>query len=204
MAVGTLFDFLAGNAPVSIPAGPVPGGYCKVVPGSFVAGDLTVKETGPDGYTVTGISVAPSGRLVGVPDLPGKQVTVKLGSGVTETTFTNVRHIGWLEICKEGDTRGNFSFTISPSLASAGHCTVPAGACTPAIEVPSGTITITEVAVSGVTMLSCRTIPANRQVECDPRARTSTVQIVPGDISTQTIAFIENRGTGETMVGPVK
>ena len=197
VAVGTLFDFLADNAPVSVPAGPMPGGYCKVVPGSFAEGNLTVKETGPDGYTVTGISVRPSGWLVGAPDLPGKQVTVNLGSGITEVTFTNEWHIGWLEICKEGDTSGDFSFTLSPSLASAGPFTVPAGACTPAIEVPSGTITITEVAVSGVTMLSCRTIPADRQGECNPKARTSKVKIIPGDISTQTIAFIENRGIGE-------
>ena len=195
--VGTLFTFNVDGQTVTVPAGHAPGGYCAVA-GEFRPGsDVNILESLPDGYTVTGISVEPPGAIVGAPDLEGKQVTVNLGSGITEVTFTNEWHIGWLEICKEGDTSGDFSFTLSPSLASAGPFTVPAGACTPAIEVPSGTITITEVAVSGVTMLSCRTIPADRQGECNPKARTSKVKIIPGDISQQTVAFIENRGNVE-------
>ena len=42
-------------------------------------------------------------------------------------------------------------------------------------------------------MSGCATIPASRQGPCDPASMTSTVTVVAGDVSTQTIAVISNQ-----------
>lgn len=43
---------------------------------------------------------------------------------------------------------------------------------------------------------ACATLPGDRQLSCRPLTQTSTVAIAEGGISTQTIAFIQNRGFG--------
>jgi len=85
------------------------------------------------------------------------------GSGVTEVTFTNQRkndgRTGYLEICKAGDVKGNFTFTVSPG--GLGPFTVPAGACSPAIQVFAGNVTINE-APNNFGIIASATLPASR------------------------------------------
>jgi hypothetical protein len=89
VVVGTDFTFSAGSVVATVPAGPAPGGYCTVV-GSFpVAARLSVSEVVPRGLEVAAISVAPPARLVGAANPSGGSVVVRIGPGVTETTFTN-------------------------------------------------------------------------------------------------------------------
>lgn len=193
VAVGTVFSFTAGAGTFTVPAGPAPGGYCAVGP-AFVEGSvITVTESIPAGYAVTGITVAPAGRMVGAPNLAAGMVSITMGSGVTEVTYVDEKRTGFLEICKRGSVTGSFTFTVSPGAL--GPFVVPAGACSPPIEVPAGLVQITEAPTPGVVMAGCATIPAARQGPCSSGSLTSTVTVVAGDISTQTIAIITNRRT---------
>jgi hypothetical protein len=187
IAIGTPFTFTAGSGTFTVPAGPAPGGTCVVGPSFAVGSNVTVAETMQPGITVSSIVVAPVNRLLGIPNLAGGSVNVSIGSGVTEVTFTD-KKTGYLEICKKGDVAG--SFTVNPG--GLGPFVVPPGACSPAIEVEAGTVAIQELPTAGAGMTGCDAIPANQQVACDPKAQTSTVTVVPGDISTMTIAVITN------------
>jgi hypothetical protein len=193
IVVGTVFTFTAGS-PFAVPAGLPPGGTCVVVPSPFTVGtNVPVVETQiRAGDTVSSITVAPPGQQVG--SLNGGSVTVTIGSGVTEVTFTDKR-TGFLEICKNPGVAGTFTFSITPSNnpgnLNLGPFVVPAGACSPAIEVAAGLVTINEQ-TSNTTITGCTTIPPANQGSCS--AQTDTVTVAPGDVSTMTIAFITNKG----------
>jgi hypothetical protein len=190
VAVGTSFSFTVGGNTFTVPAGPTPGGTCVVGPSFPVGSNVTVAETIPAGDTVASITVAPPGQLVGTPNLAGGSVNITIGSGVTEVTYTDKR-TGFLEICKNGEVGGNFTFSVNPG--GLGPFVVPAGACSPAIEVAAGPVIINELPTPGAIMVGCATIPASQQGSCNPGAQTSTVTVVPGDVSTMTIAFVTNR-----------
>jgi uncharacterized repeat protein (TIGR01451 family) len=194
--VGTPFTFTAGSSTFAVPAGPPPGGTCVLGPIFPVGSTVTVSETMQPGYTVSSIDVAPVGRMVTKPNLAGGSVNVTIGSGVTEVTFTDKR-TGYLEICKKGELPG--SFMVNPG--GLGPFAVPAGACSPAIEVVAGPAVIHEVPAAGVGMTGCETIPPAQQGPCDLAAQTSTVTIAPGDVSTMTIAMIANGRVRERQTG---
>lgn len=190
IAVGTPFKFTAGTSGVVVPAGPAPGGTCVLGPTLPVGSGIAVQEYAPSGTAVTAITVEPPNRLLG-DDLGAAVAKVQVGTGVTEVTFTNrslkQERTGYLEICKQGDVKGTFSFTVSPGAL--GPFTVPAGACSPAIQVPAGNVTVTE-APNPFGIIASATLPAGRQGPWN--ATTSTVTVVPGDVSTQTIVLIRN------------
>jgi hypothetical protein len=202
VTVGTQFTFTANGNPISVPAGPPPGGSC-VLAGSFSqSATVTVQETGPAGYVVNAITVAPSANLSGGPNLPNKKVQVTMGSGVTEVTFTNERaerESGYLEICKQEWIRSNASFTFTINPGNQGPVAAPLGGCSPAMRVPAGQVTIHENPNPVGSMISCTTIPAARQGACNLPAQTSTVTVVAGGISTQTIAIITNQSRERSM-----
>jgi len=196
IAVGTQFNFTAGANTFSVPAGPPPGGTCVVGPTFPVGSNVIVDEAVPAGHTVSSIAVAPPKQLVGAPNLAAGSVNVIIGSGVTVVTFTD-KLTGYLEICKRGEVKGNFSFTVNPG--GLGPFVVPAGACSPPIEVVAGPVIVNELQTTGTAMVECTTYPAVRQGLCNPGGLTSTVTVVPGDVSTETIAFITNRrSSGDT------
>lgn len=198
--VGKAFGFSVNGNPVTVSAGPAnSGGYCTLG-GTFVPGTIvSVKEVLSAGLGVKDITVRPADRLVAL-DVEGGKVDVKMGSGVTEATFTNERPTtGFLEICKRGDAAGTFSFTVNPG--NLGPFVVPQGMCSPAIEVQAGQVSITEAPAANSFMSSCATVPAGRQVACNLGTRTSVVTVPAGYISSQTIAFITNKGFG-TPPGP--
>jgi hypothetical protein len=190
ITVGTPFTFTAGSSTIAVPAGPPPGGTCMIGPLLPVGLSVTVTETIPPGDTVSSITVAPAKQLLGAPNLAGGSVNVSIGSGVTVVTFTDKR-TGFLEICKRGNVTGNFSFSVNPG--GLGPVVVPAGACSPPIEVVAGTVQIDELLRAGTGMAGCATFPPGRQGPCNPGGQTSTVTVVPGDVSAETIAFITNR-----------
>jgi uncharacterized repeat protein (TIGR01451 family) len=188
--LGTPFTFAAGSSTLTVPAGPAPGGTCMVGPSLPVGSAVTVGELVSAGTTVSNISVAPPSQLTGLPNLSGGSVNITMGTGVTEVTFTN-KLTGFLEICKKGEVSGNFNFNVNPG--GIGPIKVPAGACSPAIEVIAGAVTITEIPKPGTVMSGCSAWPAGQQISCNTSAGTSTVNVAPGNISTMTIAFIENK-----------
>ena len=194
--VGTMFAFDVKGNSVDVPAGPAPGGYCKVAGTNFEEGStITVEEAGPARYEVSHIGVVPPERLLEV-SLPRRLVAIAIGAGVTEATFTNVNTAGYLEICKTGQAKGDFTFTVE---GVRGEFVVPAGACSPAIEVKAGEISITERIEEGTAMVGCQTIPADRQVSCDLTTRTAVVKVPAGGISAQTIVFIVNWPRDDTL-----
>lgn len=187
IAVGTPFKFAVESFGVVVPAGPAPGGYCVLGPSVPVGSVVSVQEGVPPGISVSSITVEPANRALGN-DLGSGTVKVTAGSGVTEVTYTNERaKTGYLEICKAGDVKGDFTFTVNPGAL--GPFTVPAGACSPAIEVTAGNVTISE-AQNPYAIVASATLPASRQGPWT--ANTSTITVVPGDISTQTIVTITN------------
>jgi hypothetical protein len=109
---------------------------------------------------------------------------------------------GFIEICKESAPLdaldGLFSFTVA---GQAGTFIAPVGACTFAFELPDGLATITENPENGVVVLGVDTFPANRLISFDPLTRSAVVQIVPGDISTQTVVIFTN-GVDSAFVIP--
>lgn len=188
IAIGTPFIFTTGAGTVTVPAGPPPGGTCMIGPTFPVGTNVTVDEAVPPGHTVSSITVAPPKQLVGAPNLAAGSVNVTIGSGVTVVTFTD-KLTGFVEICKRGNLRGSFTFSIQPG--NLGPFVVPAGACSPPIEVVAGQVQINESPVPGTVIVACTTFPSGRQGPCT--AASSTVTVAPGDVSMETIAFITNR-----------
>jgi len=187
--VGTMTTFMIGYVPLSVPAGPSPGGTCVLGP-TFPVGTVATVTEVLAGDTVLSIGVAPAGQLVGAPNLSSGSVSVTIGGGVTEVTYADKR-TGFLEICKAGDVKGSFTFTVNPG--NLGPFVVPAGGCSPSIEVTPGSVSITETPSRTSHLAGCATIPPGRQGFCVLRAPgASNVQVVPGDISSQTIAIIRN------------
>lgn len=190
---GTRYTFTAGSTTFTVPAGPAPGGTCVVAPTAFPVGAVvTVKERIPPGDTVVAITVASAGRIIGHPNTDTGSVDVRIGAGVTEATYTDKR-TGYLEICKQADgagVTGSYSFSVTPG--GVGPIVVPVGACSPAIELPAGTVTITEAMTATTALVACYTLPAARQGTCNTATQSSTVTIAPGDTSAQTIAYIVN------------
>jgi hypothetical protein len=198
--VGAMFEFsdTQGINKFVMPAGPMPGGYCIFGRVPYPVGSkVTIVETPTLGVKTTDIVVAPAARLV-EKDVEHNSVTFIPGTGVIEITFYQIQiEFGPLEVCKLGDgISGNAIFSID---GMPGTFNVPVGACSPGLFVPSGEIVIREVQPPPGAEWSdggCQTVPADRQGTCDNTAHTSTVQIVGGDISVQTIAIIRNKPAG--------
>jgi len=177
---------------VNIPAGPGPGGWCQIIGVYPVGTQVDLREHVPSGYGVDRITVEPSGAEVSQ-NLEQGRVLVNLGPGVTEVTVINIEtKPGWIEICKDGGRPGAvYQFTFigmnGPQTAS-----VQSKACTPAIQVPSGNLVVTESAPQEMT--GGLTWPANRLVSTDT-SRGQVTAYIPrgGTISTQTIITFQNR-----------
>jgi hypothetical protein len=198
VTTGNPFSFTAvwvtGSSKVRVLAG-----SCAFGPSLPVGTAVTLTEvTIPAGNSVSSIAVVPPAQILGTANTGTGTVSVTIGSGVTEVTYTDQAPTGYLEICKQQyplpgpfDTLGNSTFTVSPG--NSGPIVVPAGGCSPAIEVPAGWVFIRETPAPDAAMTSCTTIPASQQGLCQPIAGTSRVIVTPGGISTQTIAIITNQ-----------
>jgi hypothetical protein len=203
--VGTPFTFAYSSTPsyvsgtATILAGPAPGGLCKHSGSLPIGTTVTITETPiPPGDAVSNIIVTPATRLVSMNLVTGT-VTVKIGTGVTEVTYTD--HSlkgGYLEICKQGlagtaPLSGIFNFTVNPGNIP---IAVPAGYCSPPIEVPAGTLTITETPVSGIQLAACTAYPASIGPCQVTGPWTVKVNVVPGVLSSQTIVTIIDKKAG--------
>ena len=185
------FTFTVNGQAVSVPVG-----QCSQAI-SLPAGTATITETSPDNFRVTAITTDIPERRVSA-DLENRTATVQIVAGDVSTQtivrFRNsVMQTGFLEICKEADPNspspvtGSFSFTVGGTTIS-----VPVGQCSQPISLPAGTATVTEAARSGFRLTRVRTNIADRLISADLENRTATVQIVAGDVSTQTIVRFRN------------
>jgi len=100
---------------------------------------------------------------------------------------------GIIEICKDDSPDGSLSGLSTFSIAGqAGTVAVLVGTCSPAIQLPDGFATITELPQPGTTLLSVFTFPNDRLISFDPMTRSAVVLITPGDISTETVITFTN------------
>jgi len=97
---------------------------------------------------------------------------------------------GYIEICKKEQGTGLedvlFTFTVQGKTVQ-----VPVGACSPAIKVNAGNVTITETGKPGAAFVGASTIPADRLVSIN--GSSVTVKVVPGNVSSQTIVTFTNK-----------
>jgi hypothetical protein len=114
----------------------------------------------------------------------------------------NAAAIGYLEICKDSipldSLSGVFDFTIA---GQSGTFAAPVGACTTDLQLPDGLATITEVPEVGSTVFSVDTFPEDRLISFDSITDSAVVQIVPGDISTETVITFTNTPIPEPGTG---
>ncbi|MBU6266683.1 MAG: hypothetical protein KGN34_04020 [Sphingomonadales bacterium] len=120
---------------VAVPAGPAPGGYCRMV-GLYAEGvQADIHEIIPAHQQVTDIAVAsnrPLADIGGVEPQSGR-AGIRL-FGLSEVTYTNSRLIkdgyaGYVEICKQGGSVAVPSFSVTgastPASAPVGACSAP-------------------------------------------------------------------------------
>ena len=104
IAVGTNFSFTVAGTPVTVAAGPAPGGSCSL-PMVETAGPVIVVETLPPGTALTSIATLPGGSLVSSNLGAGNATITVNGSGQTIATFLDtiipvLPGTGFLQICK--------------------------------------------------------------------------------------------------------
>lgn len=201
------YTSIFGSGTASVPAGPSPGGYCKLSTSVPIGTHVHLVETLPPGDLVSAITAAPPSSL-GATNLGTGTANVTVGNGVTEVTYTDENkqvETGYLEICKEYSglttTAPPQYATFNVSPGSSGPIVVPAGACSPAFEVPAGTVTIKEVPIVGYAMSTCSTLPPADQISCVPATWTDTVTVAPGNVPNQTVAIITNTPASSTGGG---
>jgi hypothetical protein len=105
---------------------------------------------------------------------------------------------GFIEICQDdspvGSPSGVSNFTIAGQAGTVG---VLVGACSPAIQLPDGFATITELTQPGATLLGVSAFPGDSLISFDAATASAVVLIAPGDISTETvITFTNTPATG--------
>ena len=114
-------------------------------------------------------------------------------SAVVLICLSGLAQAGTIEICKDdspvGSLGGLSTFTIA---GQPGTVAVLVGACSPAIQLPNGFATITELAQAGTILLGVSTFPADRLISFDASTLSAVVLVVAGDISTQTVVTFTN------------
>jgi hypothetical protein len=205
----------SGASTVSVPAGPGPGGYC-VVAGTFAQDtEVTVTESIPSGESVESIGVAPeSDQLARSSSLSGGTVTVMVGTGVTETTYTDVssraeQNSGYLEICKQAviskpwdNLAGSnpvFEFTVGGQVADGTHTQsqtvdLPGGTCSSPIQVLAGSVLVRETLGTTWNMVGCSFANGGDLTACNLADAYATVSVLAGSVSNEAILTITNSG----------
>ena len=175
VAAGMSFSFSAGGTPITVAAG-----SCVSAATFPVGASIMVAETPSAGTTVAAISVLPPDRQ-GAVDLSRGEVTVTIGTGLTEVDFTNrAGGVGLLKICKiagSGVTSGtSFSFGIG-----AASFMVPAGYCVKSGLFPVGAaVTIRELFSPSAVASAISVLPADRQGTVDLSAQTVIATVGTG------------------------
>jgi hypothetical protein len=188
VVLGTNFTFNVAGNPVTVPAGPAPGGSCSQ-PITVQPGPALISETLPAGTTLLTVSTSPNGLLVNSNLATGTAtVTVTAGAQVI-ATFQNtivpvVPTTGLLQICKvagAGITAGtSFTFNVAGNLITVPAGPAPNGTCSQPIVTQPGPVTVTETLPSGVTLTALTTLPAGAVVTSNLATGTATVTVIAG------------------------
>lgn len=113
-------------------------------------------------------------------------------STVTTKTPPPPPQNGFLEICKQQQGSGLegvlFTFKVQGQTVK-----VPVGACSPAIKVTAGNVTVTEVPTPSSQLVTASTIPSNRLVSVNFQSNSATVKVPAGGVSNETIVTFVNK-----------
>src|SRR5665213_2229859 len=191
---GTNFAFSVAGTPLTIHAGPAPGGSCSaalVVP----AVPATIAETIPSGTSLASVTTLPGAGLLISSDLAAGTATVAVNpGGQTIATFVDTipppPTTGFLQICKiagSGVTVGtNFTFNVAGTPITVAAGPPITGTCSPALTVPAGQVLIAETLPSGTMMTDISTLPSAGLLSANNLPLgTATVTVIAG---AQTIA----------------
>lgn len=194
--VGQPFSFsINGGAATTIDAGPYGAPNCTSLKTYAAGTNVTVTELQPAaGVFVSEIDVTQPPATNVVTNLTARSVSLTVGSGVQQVTFTNAITVsaqdGYVEICKYAEDEyvgGRFSFTITDAAGlSYGPYSVLTGQCTPAIEVTSGPATITEAAQAPYYLQSTYVVPYQNFISQNLTNGTVRVNVAAGDPTTET------------------
>ena len=114
-------------------------------------------------------------------------------SAVVLVCLSSYAQAGLIEICKDDSPAGSLSGLSTFTIAGqAGTVAVLVGACSPALQLPDGFATITELPQPGATLISVSAFPNDRLISFDATTESAVVIIVPGDISTETVVTFTN------------
>jgi hypothetical protein len=113
-------------------------------------------------------------------------------STTTTVNYTNKEVTGFIEVCKKAAAgtglTGNFQFTITGAMGFTDTVSVPVGACSNSIQVPAGPVTVTETGTARTYVVDI-TVQGPGGIVSGPDLAnaTVTVNVVPGDVSTEEI-----------------
>ena len=114
-------------------------------------------------------------------------------STVVAVCFAGCAQAGLIEICKDDSPVGSLSGVSTFAIAGqTGTVVVLVGACSPAITLPNGFATITELPQPGAALLNVSVFPSDRLISFDPATASAVVLIVAGDISNETVITFTN------------
>jgi hypothetical protein len=193
---GSTWSFTA-SAPGFSSTFTVTAGTCHI-PIVVPAGAVDVTEAAVAGFAPQSAAVFPSDRLV-AQDLAARTVTVDVHAGFTtgetQVAFTNALTTGYLEVCKaapsfpSGDV---FPMTVTaPGYSNS--ITIRGGRCTGPMQVPAGTVQVSEAAVPGYALTAAAAAPAGRLVSSDLAALSATVTVPPApSASNETLLTMTN------------
>ena len=102
-------------------------------------------------------------------------------SAVVLVCLSGCAQAGLIEICKDDSPAGSLSGLATFAIAGQpGTVAVPVGACSPAIQLPDGFATITELPQPGATLLGVSTFPGDRLISFDAATESAVVLIAAG------------------------
>jgi len=183
VAVGTPFTFSVAGNPLTVLAGPAPGGTCSA-PLVMPVGAALIVESPSAGTVLSSVTTLPAGLLLSSNLSAGTAtVTVNAGGQTIATFLNNVVSdlpLGTLQICKfsgAGVTAGmSFAFNVGGTPV-----TVLAGSCVAAATFPVGTsIVVSEIASTGTIVSAIRVLPVDREGAVNLSAGTVSVTIGTG------------------------
>ena len=209
IVVGTNFTFTVAGTPVTVAAGPAPGGFCSA-PLLETAGPVVILETVPSGTALTDVTTLPGGSLVSSNLAAGSATVTVNGGGQTIATFLDAAvpvlpGTGFLQVCKIAGagvavgTPVTFSVAGSPITVLAGPA--PGGSCSAPLVMPVGATLIAETPSPGTGLSSVTTLPGGLLVASNLTAGTATVMVNAG---AQTVATFLNTIVSDFPLGTLE
>lgn len=208
----------------------VPNNSCTL-PFRAPAGNDTVTEVPGSWYTVVKITTSPGSALIssnpqgsgGLNSGPNGTALVSVApssdiSTATIVNFTNNPVYGYVEVCKnnasDAGLTGSWSFGITGNNAFSTTVNVPIGQCSGPVQVPAGSVTITETPGTSTSVSNIKVLnggPSSTNTSMGTATVTVAPQPAAGDTSRQAIVTFFNetvqlkickRTSSSSIVGP--